>query len=301
MHFETKKLIESYSANLEEKINKDNIEINKAIANANRGTKLQEDFDSTLDLRVKPKFKERFPEEGSFINQIPEDLTFRKVMDALNNEEDIYDVIGVNDSVVREEIFMLLSDLLDIEYDEIYQLWLHGPKKDKANENFTMKKEDINEEDTFEELIPEEDENVEKMYDVISYYDDKLKGIEDRITSNDWSVITDFAHNKLMSGSYVKIVNTVSGKEKVITPNTYQNVFNGEFTIKPEELTEASLEDYKKKEDFENEEDYKSALEDDKNTILNTLQELEDKLNLRDSLDLIEGLLEEIEEFYLNK
>lgn len=130
-------------------------------------SKLQEDFDPTLDLRVKPRFEERFPEEGSFIDQIPEDLTFRKVMDALNNEEDIYDVIGVNDSVVREEIFILLSDLLDIEYDEIYQLWLHGPKKDKANENFTMKKEDINEEDeedineedTFEELIPGEIEN----------------------------------------------------------------------------------------------------------------------------------------------
>ena len=82
-------------------------------------------------------------------------------------------------------------------------------------------------------------EDVEKMYDVISYYDDKLKGIEDSITSNDWSVITDFAHNKLMNGSYVKIVNTVSGKEKVITPSTYQDEFNGEFTIKPEGLTEA--------------------------------------------------------------
>lgn len=119
--------------------------------------KTQKDFDPTLDLRVKPKFKERFPEEGSFfIDQIPEDLTFRKVLDGLNNEENIYDIIGVDDSVVREEIFILLSDLLDVEYDEIYQLWLHGPKKDKANENFTMKKEDINEEDTFEELIPEE-------------------------------------------------------------------------------------------------------------------------------------------------
>lgn len=122
-------------------------------------SKLQEDFDPTLDLRVKPRFEERFPEEGSFIDQIPEDLTFRKVLDGLNNEENIYDIIGVDDSVVREEIFILLSDLLDVEYDEIYQLWLHGPKKDKANENFTMKKEDINEEDTFEELIPEEIEN----------------------------------------------------------------------------------------------------------------------------------------------
>lgn len=245
-------------------------------------SKLQEDFDPTLDLRVKPKFKERFPEEGSFIDQIPEDLTFRKVMDALNNEEDIYDVIGVNDSVVREEIFILLSDLLDVEYDEIYQLWLHGPKKDKANENFTMKKEDINEEDTFEELIPEEDENVEKMYDVISYYDDKLKGIEDRITSNDWSVITDFAHNKLMSGSYVKIVNTVSGKEKVITPNTYQNVFNGEFTIKPEELTEAveeTLEEIIEPEEVESDAELEGSGEDQTQTQLDVEEAVEEVEN----------------------
>ena len=39
MRSKTLSLFESYSANLEEKINKDNIEINKAIANANRGTK----------------------------------------------------------------------------------------------------------------------------------------------------------------------------------------------------------------------------------------------------------------------
>ena len=109
--------------------------------------------------------------------------------------------------------------------------------KNKLKEEYSEKR--LNEEDTFEELIPEEDEDVEKMYDVVSYYDDKLKGIEDSITSNDWSVITDFAHNKLMNGSYVKIVNTVSGKEKVITPSTYQDEFNGEFTIKPEGLTEA--------------------------------------------------------------
>lgn len=240
--------------------------------------KTQEDFDPTLDLRVKPKFKERFPEEGSFIDQIPEDLTFRKVMDALNNEEDIYDVIGVNDSVVREEIFILLSDLLDIEYDEIYQLWLHGPKKDKANENFTMKKEDINEEDTFEELIPEEDEDVEKMYDVISYYDDKLKGIEDSITSNDWSVITDFAHNKLMNGSYVKIVNTVSGKEKVITPSTYQDEFNGEFTIKPEELTEA-VEEIIEPEEVESDTELEGSGEDQTQTQLDVEEAVEEVEN----------------------
>ena len=240
--------------------------------------KTQEDFDPTLDLRVKPKFKERFPEEGSFIDQIPEDLTFRKVMDALNNEEDIYDVIGVNDSVVREEIFILLSDLLDIEYDEIYQLWLHGPKKDKANENFTMKKEDVNEEDVFEELIPEEDEDVEKMYDVISYYDDKLKGIEDSITSNDWSVITDFAHNKLMNGSYVKIVNTVSGKEKVITPSTYQDEFNGEFTIKPEGLTEA-VEEIIEPEEVESDTELEGSGEDQTQTQLDVEEAVEEVEN----------------------
>ena len=240
--------------------------------------KIPEDFDPTLDLRVKPKFKERFPEEGPFIDQIPEDLTFRKVLVGLNNEENIYDIIGVNDSVVREEIFILLSDLLDIEYDEIYQLWLHGPKKDKANENFTMKKEDINEEDVFEELIPEEDEDVEKMYDVISYYDDKLKGIEDSITSNDWSVITDFAHNKLMNGSYVKIVNTVSGKEKVITPSTYQDEFNGEFTIKPEGLTEA-VEEIIEPEEVESDTELEGSGEDQTQTQLDVEEAVEEVEN----------------------
>lgn len=115
-------------------------------------------------------------------------------------------------------------------------------------------------------IIVSEDEDGEKMYDVISYYDDKLKGIEDSITSNDWSVITDFAHNKLMNGSYVKIVNTVSGKEKVITPSTYQDEFNGEFTIKPEELTEAEEEIEQNIEDTaEAKEDLDSIIDQEQN------------------------------------
>lgn len=155
--------------------------------------------------------------------------------------------------------------------------------KARATAKKESMKEDINEEDTFEELIPKEDEDVEKMYDVISYYDDKLKGIEDSITSNDWSVITDFAHNKLMNGSYVKIVNTVSGKEKVITPSTYQDEFNGEFTIKPEGLTEA--------------EDVQSELDDMKEQLKkwNTLGECDEPLK-EDSYD--SGIFYEIEQAF---
>lgn len=79
----------------------------------------------------------------------------------------------------------------------------------------------------------------EAVYKAVAYYDEKLRGVEDEISSSDWSNITDFAHDKLMKGSYVKITNTTTGKEKVISPDTYQDEFDGEFVVAIEELDES--------------------------------------------------------------
>lgn len=111
--------------------------------------------------------------------------------------------------------------------------WLYGAVQ-AANGKFNKlknKNENVN-----KSILNEETSN---SYTAISYYDDKLKGVEDETSSGDWSVITDFAHDKLMSGSYVKITNTTTGKEKVISPDTYQDDFDGEFVIGIEELDES--------------------------------------------------------------
>lgn len=49
-------------------------------------------------------------------------ITFRNVLELLLKREweRIYDMIWVDDSVVRERIFEKLSEILDIDYDIIY-------------------------------------------------------------------------------------------------------------------------------------------------------------------------------------
>ena len=51
----------------------------------------------------------------------------------------IYDYMGVGDSLVRERLFTRLSEMLGLDYDHIYELWLNqavSPKlRAKAEEN----------------------------------------------------------------------------------------------------------------------------------------------------------------------
>lgn len=52
---------------------------------------------------------------------------------------DIYDYMGVGDSLVRERLFTRLSEMLGLDYDHIYNLWLNqavSPElRIKAEEN----------------------------------------------------------------------------------------------------------------------------------------------------------------------
>lgn len=76
----------------------------------------------------------------------------------------------------------------------------------------------------------------ESLYIVCSYYDEKLHGLEDELKTEDWSEVEDFAHNKLIQGYIVEIENTKTGKYKRINPDEYNEIFDGEFIVKSEEL-----------------------------------------------------------------
>lgn len=81
-----------------------------------------------------------------------------------------------------------------------------------------------------------ENKNGSAGYSVSAYYDEKLRGLEDNITTSDWSEVAEFAHSKLMSGSVIKIVDENSGNKIIITPDEYRADFDGEFIISPEQL-----------------------------------------------------------------
>ena len=76
----------------------------------------------TNDL-VKDWYIDKYPTD-ELGNEITDGLTFDDVYSALSNKEDIYDVLGVGDSLVRERVFSELAKRMNVEYDEIYYLWL---------------------------------------------------------------------------------------------------------------------------------------------------------------------------------
>lgn len=51
--------------------------------------------------------------------------TFKGVLQTLLRGDDVYTYIGVGDSLIRERLFSQLAKMLDVDYDEIYNVWLN--------------------------------------------------------------------------------------------------------------------------------------------------------------------------------
>ena len=58
--------------------------------------------------------------------EIKESKHFAGLLNALYQEESVYDFIGVEDSLVRERLFLKLSKILDVEYNFVYNLWINN-------------------------------------------------------------------------------------------------------------------------------------------------------------------------------
>ena len=63
-------------------------------------------------------------EMGAELNEV----TFYELHKALHDGKDIYEIMGVGDSLIRERLFLELAELLQLDYENIYRLWL-----DKVN------------------------------------------------------------------------------------------------------------------------------------------------------------------------
>lgn len=55
---------------------------------------------------------------------LKDNITFADLFDCLNKKNDVYDLFGVGDSIIRERMFGKLSNLLNWDYDVIYEMWL---------------------------------------------------------------------------------------------------------------------------------------------------------------------------------
>lgn len=72
-------------------------------------------------MTLKEFYLKNYPNDelGQSIN----DVEFIQLLHAVHTSDDVYDVIGVYDSVVRERLFSELANILNVDYDIIYYAW----------------------------------------------------------------------------------------------------------------------------------------------------------------------------------
>lgn len=141
------------------------------------GKSLQENTNKLKDINFKQWYMENVPEDNFLFDDLRDDTTFQDILDTLKAGNNVYDAMFKEgkggDSTVRENVFSALSDMLNVDYDDVYYLWLYPERDNKLKENKEIKKEaveKINDEEGKElvkKYYPEAtDEQAEKIVDM---------------------------------------------------------------------------------------------------------------------------------------
>ena len=68
-------------------------------------------------------YTEKYPTD-ELVKGINGSLTWLELLDSMRDHKEVYETIGVSDSIVRERCFAKLASLMFVPYDVIYNLWL---------------------------------------------------------------------------------------------------------------------------------------------------------------------------------
>lgn len=74
-------------------------------------------------MKIREYYLETYPTDELGI-EINSEATFEGLFRELDNYGDVYEYIGVGDSIIRERCFEKLADIMDVSYDEVYSQWL---------------------------------------------------------------------------------------------------------------------------------------------------------------------------------
>lgn len=75
--------------------------------------------------KIREWYLSAYPED-ELGNEINPNATFNDVFEWLDNYREVYELIWVNDSIVRENVFSKLSEIMDCPYQYIYDQWLRS-------------------------------------------------------------------------------------------------------------------------------------------------------------------------------
>lgn len=77
---------------------------------------------------VKSTYIYLYPEDKD-VEYIKDDITFVNVLADMQKGADFYEIVFIgqySDSLMRERIFTILSDVSGLNYDKIYYMWLNN-------------------------------------------------------------------------------------------------------------------------------------------------------------------------------
>ncbi len=77
-------------------------------------------------------YRSSYPED-SLGEEIDDTVTFEEIYDALKKGKDVYDKLGVGDSIIRERVFEGISKAFSVDYDEVYDAWLNGGRSNSSS------------------------------------------------------------------------------------------------------------------------------------------------------------------------
>jgi hypothetical protein len=72
---------------------------------------------------IKKFYTENFSSDESGL-EINENATFQGLFQVLDNYDDVYEYIGICDSLIRERIFWELSKVMEVHYQIVYDQWM---------------------------------------------------------------------------------------------------------------------------------------------------------------------------------
>ena len=75
-------------------------------------------------MTIKDFYLNEYPTDELGV-ELNEKATFAGLVTILFGDMDVYDYIGVYDSLVRERLFSELANQLNTSYDYVYNLWLN--------------------------------------------------------------------------------------------------------------------------------------------------------------------------------
>ena len=77
------------------------------------------------DMNIKEFYLNEYPTDELGV-ELNEKATFVGLVTELFGGHDVYDYIGVGDSLVRERLFSELAKQLNKPYDFVYNMWLNN-------------------------------------------------------------------------------------------------------------------------------------------------------------------------------